>query len=228
MINLRLPYVNLPNEFVTLLKSNLVVSESPAPIFDVIRPNRALYSILDKAFSEFNDGRGLEKVMLALGWPNFRERMASVYVFKATYGRFPSRTDMALVEDLKNLEGRFVDQTVHSYSRLFLLGFYLKFANFSTKALSGIMGTLAVPAELDAIIKLSPARSERIDWLILMTWHMTEALGHSVFVNALSSGKTFDRIYDMMDSDSKAFMNQNLLAYSASIQDSETYLYEKV
>src|SRR5688572_25717135 len=115
MIKLQLPYVNMPQEFVTLLKSNLQVTTSPAPVFDVIRPNKALYSILEKAFKEFDDGRGLEKVLMALGWANFRDRMAGVFIYKKIFGDFPSRTDMELVEEIKQTEMRFADHTVNSY-----------------------------------------------------------------------------------------------------------------
>ena len=77
MVKLHFPYVILPQEFITLLKSNLPSTTTSGPIFDVLRPNRALFSILESAFNEFDDSRGLEKVMTALGWANFRDRMAS-------------------------------------------------------------------------------------------------------------------------------------------------------
>src|SRR6478736_2306316 len=104
MQKLILPHVILPAEFINLLKTNLPVSTSSAPIFDQIRPNGALYIVLEKAFKEFDDGRGLEKTMVALGWSNFRERMASLYVYKAIHGEFPMMTSMELVEDIKYLE----------------------------------------------------------------------------------------------------------------------------
>ena len=88
MQKLILPHVILPAEFLALLKTSLPVSTSSAPVFDVIRPNGALYMVLERAFMEFDDGRGLEKTMVALGWSNFRERMASLYVSKAIHAEF--------------------------------------------------------------------------------------------------------------------------------------------
>lgn len=228
MISFHLPYVNLPSELVSLLKTSLVVSDSPAPVFDIIRPNQALYNILESAFQEFNDGRGLEKTMVALTWPNFRERMASIYIYKAMYGRFPPRTDMALVDDIHKFEARFTDQSVHGYSRLFLLGFYFKLANISQKESTGLTGTLQMSTELDPILKLSAGRSEKIDWLVLIVMHLAEALGANVLMHQLSNGKSFEYLYDLLDVESKVKMNDNLLAYSASIQEPDIFLFDKV
>lgn len=204
------------------------MGDTSAPVFDLIRPNAALYAVLDAAFTEFNDGRGLEKLMMTLGWPNFRDRMASLYVHKTIYGSYPNRTNLELVEEIQRLENRFVDQSVHSYSRVFLLGFYLKLANLALKEKVSTHEALSISTEVEAAIKLAAGRTEKIDWLILTVMHLQAALGESVLMTAINTGKPFDRIYDMLDVDSKVIMNQNLLAYAASIRDPEIFLYEKV
>ena len=52
MIKLQFPYVTLPREFVTLLKSSSATT--PAAILEIIGPNKALLSILATAFKEFS------------------------------------------------------------------------------------------------------------------------------------------------------------------------------
>lgn len=229
MKNLHFPFVNLPREFVTLLKSNLNVTSSPAPVFDLIRPNRALFTILENAFKEFDDGRGVEKVMMALGWSNFRERMGSIYIYKTIYGNFPTKTDMELVEDIKQLETRFADHAVHSYSRLFLLGFYLKLANIEIQRReNNHFLEIKVPDEISLLLKMSEGRSERIDWLILILIHLNQGLGEKMLMNALIAGKKFDELYQLMPLDAQEIMNQNLLAYGASIHEPDVFLYDKI
>ncbi|HXH29787.1 MAG TPA: hypothetical protein VNJ01_03135 [Bacteriovoracaceae bacterium] len=228
-MKLNLPFVPLPREYVTLLKSNLSTITSPGQVFNVLRLNKALYFLLEKAFAEFDDGRGLEKTMMALGWPSFRERTASLFIYKAKYGTYPATTDLNLVEDLIELERKYSPHGVNSYSRLFLLGFYLRLANLqnSHRESSGSM-ELKIPEEIGHLLKLSQGRSEKIDWLILVLYHLFEALGIEVLTQELSAKKSFQDLYSLMGPESREHMCSNLLAYGASIDEPELFLYEKV
>lgn len=228
-MKLHFPFVVMPQEFITLLKANLPVTTPPGPVFDIIRPNRALFSILENAFKEFDDGRGVEKVMTALGWSNFRERMASIYIYKTMHGDYPSKTDMELVEGIKEMEDRFADHSVTSFARLFMLGFYLKLANISIQRREdNKFLEIKIPTEISSLLKLSQGRSERIDWLILILLHLNASLGEKMLMNSLISGKKFEDLYMLMSKDAQEVMSQNLLAYGASIQEGDVFLYERV
>jgi hypothetical protein len=223
------PYVHLPSEFVRLLKSSLSLTNSAAPVLDVLRPNKALYSVLKNSFMEFDERKNLEKILLALGWPNFRDRMASLYIHKIIYGAYPSRTNIELVEEISATENRFRDFSVNSYSRLFLLGFYLKLANFQIQASEEFESDpLVIPAELEKILQFSRGRSERIDWLIIVIIHLLNDLGVDTICENLKSGLKFDDFFQMLTNDSKELMAKNLLAYGASIQEPDFFLYDKV
>ena len=226
---LKLPYVKLPAEFVTLLKSNISISNSAAPVFDILKTNKSIYLILQNAFKEFDDGRGIEKILLALGWENFRERMASMYMFRELHGQYPASTNMELVDDIRKLEAQFSSHTVHTFSRLFLLGFYLKMADIqeSKKENPGTL-ELKIPFEIASLLKLSQGRTERTDWLILSLWHFTSALGDKAVMGALVDGKKFDDIYRMLTPRAREKMSDNLLAYGASINEEDIFLYEKI
>lgn len=229
MQKLHLPHVLLPAEYVSLLKANLAVVSTPAPIFDVIRPNQALYMTLENAFKDFDDGRGLEKTMMALGWPNFRDRMGSIYIYKKIYGHYPVSTSMELMEEIKLLEQRFFNHSVHGHSRLFLLGFYLKMANFQIQHRENNQFLeIKIPEEISPLLKLSQGRSEKVDWLILILTHFLQALGDKLVINALMTGKKFEDLYELMTPDSRKMMFENLLAYGASINEPDVFLYEKI
>ena len=134
MAKVNFPFVNLPNEFISLLKKNASYISYPSDVVSFLAPNKAIINILESAFSEFEDKRGLEKICLALGWLGFRDRFASIYVYKTVYGDFPKKSNLALIEDVKNFETRFESHSVNSSSRLFLLAFYLKLANFEIQS----------------------------------------------------------------------------------------------
>lgn len=225
----RFPYIKLPEELLTLLKSNIAVSNSPTPVFDVIRPNRGLFMILEKAFKDLDDGRGLEKTMLALGWPNFRERMASLYIYKSIYGNFPVKTQMDLIDDIRALEAKYQDHSVFGPSRIFLLGLYLRLANIHIQNVENNQFIeLKIPDDLSSFLKLSQGRTERIDWLILITLHLKEGLGEKLLSNSLASGKKFEDLYHILPTDKRQEMLSNLLAYGASIKEQDVFLYDKI
>ncbi len=229
MQKIHLPHVILPGEFIRLLKSNLPANTTSSVLFDVIRPFTATYLVLEKTFKEFDDGRGLEKTVNALGWQNFRDRVGSLYVYKAKYGHFPSVTDMDLVEDIKVIENRFVNNSIHGYSRLFLLGLYLKLANIKIKESgSQKFSEILIPDELESLLNLSRVNSEKIDWLILITMHLRQGLGDQVLLNHLIRGTKFQELYHLLSMDDKKDMLSNLLSYGASIQDQDFFLYDKV
>jgi hypothetical protein len=229
MQKFHLSYVVLPSEFVTLLKSNLSVVATPAPIFDVIRPNNAIYMSLETAFQEFDDGRGLEKTMMALGWANFRDRMSSLYVYKAIHGYYPNKTSMDLVEDIRDLEARFVNHSVHGFSRVFLLGFYLRLSNIQLQRReNNQFFEMKIPEVILAFLKLSQGRSEKIDWLILITMHLLNGLGDKLLMNALISGKKFDELFGLLTPEFRREMMENLLAYGASIGEPDVFIYDKI
>lgn len=230
MHKLHLPFVALPKEFVTLLKSNLQVNQSSAPIFDVLRLNPALIPILENAFAEFDDGRGIEKVMLALGWANFRDRVASVYISKAIYGNFPKKTDMNLVEEIKDIEATFRENSTQSQSRTFLLCFYLKLAELrlQEKENNRFLDLKLPKASIAKVLNLSQGRSDKMDWLILLVLHFNQLLSEELVVRSLASGKKFQDLYQMMSVENRKLMHQNLLAYGASIEEPEPFLFERV
>lgn len=229
MKKMHFPHVILPREFVQLLKSNLPATNSAA-VFEILKANRGLYEVLDIAFKEFNDGRGLEKTMVALGWANFRDRFASLYIYKAIHGKFPLKSDMGLVEDILKFEATYAEVSVSGQSRAFLLGFYLKLAQIKNQEVEKnkflefrLPDDIIIP-----LLKLSPGRAEKIDWLILLLFHLSEALGENSLAHTLVADRPFDDIYKLMSEESRKRMHENLLSYGMSIHEPETFLYQKV
>lgn len=229
MPDLQFPHVVLPSEFILLLKGNFPATTTSSSIFETLKSSTAMHMVMIKGFKEFDDGRGLEKTINALGWANFRDRLASLYVYKAIHGIFPSKTSMELIDDIKLLEMRFESHGVHSFSRIFLLGLYLRLANLQIqKREKNNYIEIIIPNQIESLLRLSQVRAEKIDWLILILFHFNIALGDKKVMSLISDGKNFNDIYSFLSTDSRQTMMNNLLSYGASIEENDIFLYEKI
>ncbi len=219
-----LPALVLPADFIRFLKT----PGAGAGLSDLLRRTPGLYLVMERAFEEFNEHRiGLEKIASTLGWANFRDRMASVYIYKALHGVFPDQTDMELVADATGLEARFSERSITASSRVFLLGFYLKFLNIYL-SLREDTSPVALPSEVDELMTLSPVKSERTDWLLLMVWHLEAFLGASFVRERILAGSSWQELHGMLDKKQQFHLLSNLLSYGASIQEDELFLFERI
>jgi hypothetical protein len=223
-----LPHVTLPSEFCHLLKLNLGVANSASIVLDRINTNRALYLSLEKIFKEFDDGRGFEKTMAGLGWPNFRDRLASVYLYRRINGKFPQKTQLQLIEEIKDFENQFQHHSLNGYSRLFLLGFYLKIVNQKAKLMYSNDLEYKIPDEVIILLRLSQIKSERIDWLILILTNLVWGLGYNTLLTYIANGKRLDDLYELLDRDARMIMFKNLIAYGVSIGEEDFFFYQKI
>jgi hypothetical protein len=136
---------------------------------------------------------------------------------------------MDLVEDIKTLEHRFTGHSIQGVARIFLLGFYLKLANVQIQHReNNKFIEISVPSEINSFLKLSHGRSEKIDWLILILMHLNATLGDKLVLNAIATGKKLEELYGLLSTDSRKFMHDNLLAYGASINEPDLFLYDKI
>lgn len=223
----RLPFIRMPEEFVILLKSNMGGTPQPSDVFKILRNNPALMMVMEKAFSEFDDGRGIEKIMAALGWSSFRDRLSSLYVSKSLYGKFSHVTDLEVIEDIKKFESLYHQFEVSSYSRLYLLGFYIRLANIKQQTLKEGQ-LIQIPPQVAKILSVLEGRAERIDWLILIISHLLMSFDEMLIINHLSQQKKIDDFYELMSTSDRQLMFENLLSYGASIGEQDFVLYAKI
>lgn len=217
----------MPQEFVTLLKTSMGATPLPSEVFKVLRANPALTMVMERAFAQFDDGRGVEKVMAALGWLSFRDRLCSLYVSKSLYGKYSHVTDLEIISGIKELESTYQQFAVNSFSRLFLLGFYIQLVNIRYENLKDGQ-IIQIPPQVANILSVLEGRSERIDWLILIISHLLLSFDEQLIINHLSQQKTIDDFYELMSSADRQLMFENLLSYGASIGEQDFVLYAKI
>jgi hypothetical protein len=226
---IHLPALVLPAEYVGLLKVPTASGGVGLPAVDMLKKSPALYMVMERAFYEFNEHNiGLEKIASTLGWSNFRDRMASVYVFKALHGTFPDKTDMELVQQAIELEARFNEKSITGTSRIFMLGIYLRFLNIYISMRDDGSPEVSIPASVDKIIALRNIKTDRPDWLILLCWHLESFLGASQLATYIESGLSWAQLYQKLSQSQQFHLVSNLLSYGASIQEEDPFLYERI
>jgi len=188
-----------------------------------------VFHILSNVLKEIDDGRGTEKLIVGLGWVNLRDRMACLYLSKNLFEYYPDHFQLDLLDEIKLFEVKFSDFGVDGFSRLFLLGFFMKIHNQKVMVMDGgenqviHFSDLLVP-----LLKLSKVKSEKLDWLLIILQHFLNYLGFEKLKELITKDKNFIQIYEMLSLEERKVMHSNLLAYSSSIFDSEFFLYEKV
>ena len=107
------------------------MGDSIQEIATTLNSNAGISTVVEKCFKEYDEfDLGIEKAIQVLGWPHFRERLVSIYIYKRTYGSYPLKTDITLVDSICRFEAALEKISLHNNSRVFLLGTYLKFLGF--------------------------------------------------------------------------------------------------
>ncbi|MBY0517992.1 MAG: hypothetical protein K2P81_13875 [Bacteriovoracaceae bacterium] len=226
---IHLPAMVLPKEFIELLKNPSSSVSTGNSVITQLNNSQGLMMVMEKAFSEFNENNiGLDKVYTSLGWTNFRDRLASVYIFKALNGSFPDKTDVELVKEIITFERRFKDKEITGSSRIFLLGLYLRFFNIYLSLRENHDEDVYVSAGTEKLLALSPLRTDRPDWMILILWHLDMFLGTDSVKSMIAAGFSWEKLYKLLNEKQKFHLVSNLLSYGASIQEDDPFLYERI
>ncbi len=228
---LRFPVLNLPDELVYLLKSNLTSVELQNKIvLEKINQNYALVQLLEGLFQEYDTQKRLPQALKKISWSHFRDQFASIYVYHQVHGRFPKEINLEMVRDIQAFEDKISDFSLHSNSRAFLLGFYLKISQVILRQQLGdaTITLVELPKEVIGLLSLSTAHSEKVDLLIILVWHLNQFLGIEILTKLIKSGTSYLEIFEGLKKEQQEIMVDNFLAYGCSINENEIFLNERV
>jgi hypothetical protein len=223
------PVVNLPNDLLNLLQSEFHNGRDSLTKLSIeVEKTPGLRQIIKKTMGEFDADKRVETIIKHLGFEAFRSRLSSVYLEKFEHGFFPPASSLDRTQKITDLTNQVQELTVMNSSRAFLLGVYLEFAHLKLEK-DGLLSHMNIPAEVINLLLLKKSKNTTIDWLILMTWHFVEYFGHKEFTELLKRyNNDYENIYLSMNEDSRYKMMSNLLSYGTSIQDYDTFIYERV
>jgi hypothetical protein len=232
-MRLLLPTVSLPHDLIHLLKMNISpnMSGEEHPAVKAIGENKPLFMILERSLKDLKEKKiGLGKLFNGLGWSNFKDRWSVLYIHKSLYGSFPDELDLDLAEDIKKLDVRFSRLQLLGNSRIYLLGLYLKMINLEHKKLNADAEDdyWVIPETLDQIFVSHAFKSDKADWLVLSMWQFLHFLGAEKILQVKDEGKPYEMLFAYLTEPQRYQFINNLLAYGASINDSEIFVSKKV
>lgn len=231
-MSLIMPVCPIPDELGRILQSHFHNNRSSyARITDEIYDSPFLKVIVPELFGQYMKGNNMESMLNALGWSGFRDRLTSLYVYKKLNGEFPTAIVVSCVNDIIKFEGELIDYAPEGHSRIFMLGVYLKFCEIKFKSELELSNKslLVLSPSIKKILALGSKKSIKADWLILTLMNITEMVDEQLLINTINNHNgNFYQIFALLNEKQKEKLMTNLLAYGASINEDEMFLYDRV
>lgn len=231
-MSLMLPVCPIPEELGWILQSHFHNNRrSYTQISDEIFQSPFLRVMVPKIFAPYIKSNNIESMLNALGWNGFRDRLTAIYLYKFEYGQFPTKiTDHGMTE-LKVFEDEYAQYGFEGNSRIFMLGVYLKFCQMKLKKdhLFTDQPLLKLNPIIKKILDEGTQKTIKGDWLILSLIILADLIDEDTLYITMKQNKgSFYKVMSLLEESHKEKFIANLLAYGASINDDEVFLYEKV
>ncbi len=221
---LNFPAMNMPANFVNLLKVNMqTTKETYQNLSGIFHSDQGLWALIERGLKELDPDLKVDYLLKSLGWHGFRDRLCSMYVYYGKKRNYPRHCDLSLVSDIIDFEEKLKEFTVQGHSRAYALGFYYRLLLDRYGKNSQSFGGIFVDDELIGLLKYSKTKVVKIDFLLILLLHLRAYLGAEKLKYLLKEEQKFQSIYGLLGGKEKEELCGNLLRYSASIYDSSLF-----
>lgn len=224
-------YVNLPTDFIDLLKSDM---NSRGPGFKKLKSSYwyegSISSLVKKCYNDIDPSGRFERVIHSLGWLGFRDRLAAAYIEYQLTGQFPNVPDLSYIEDILALEESLKPYTVNGYGRSFLFGFFIKMSMCEkiTNGSANELSAIELDSDLLNLLDIGQSKLLQIDWLCLALLQISNYKKITYIRDNLKSGVNFKDLMNDIPSQDRDKIMYNLVTYGSSIKDREIFFDEVV
>ena len=227
-----LPMCSIPDEMSWALKMRFHNNrKSYAVIADEIYGSPFLKVLVPRLYQEYIKNNNLESMLNALGWNGFRDRLVAIYLYKIEHGQFPTRIELEAVKEIKLFEDQFQDYVPDGDSRMFMLGFYLKMCDFKLSRDFQYMSEslLKTSDTILKILKKGTQKSLKLDWIYITLKVLEEMFPPDRLEHIISENNgNFYKVYQDLSEEDQKILIENLMAYGASINENEIFIYDRV
>ena len=220
------PYISLPEYYTRLLVSNIQNRSQMNNRLELyINENKELNALVKKIFRDIDPDGFLGKILSISGWIGIRNRLAAIFLENAMTGKFPETANLNLVTDLIAVENKLRHFTPPGSNRAFLLAFYAKMSliHIKLKSDSREFSPVIIRDEHIEFMKLSKAKSQRIDWLMIQLIQYEHFLGLERLNDLLKSETRYASLFSLLSREEQKQMMNNFMTYGASIFDNEIF-----
>ena len=232
VMQIKLPPIRIPEQMSLLLSMDIHdTRKSYARVADILYTSKFLTMLIEKYYVAFEKWRNLEEILNHTGWVGFRNRLTCVYLEYALNGHYPQNPSLDLATSISDFERKFENYSITGFGRSFLLGFYLRLVDIHLQHQGGLVeeGIIQRPLCVLDILKLGKLKHEKLDWLIMLIWHLQEFWGTIELEQKIkATNGNFYRLIDELDDESKEHMIDNFLSYGYAIGQDDIFLFEKV
>ncbi len=223
---IKFPNIFIAPEFSMLLIENLRnTNQSNEILTKFINGRTSFRRLIQYSFQDIDKKARIDVIIKSLGWKNFRDRLASVYIHYLFDNSFPKQTNLALVQDLLDLENSLLPYIITHSSRTFLLSLYLKLGRIHLSKTKQDLSEfeLTIPTHVLEIFKNTKMKVVEPDWAIIILWHFSDYLGEQVLDKLIDDKAIFEEIILLLSQEQQDLMWDNFLTYSYAINDFEFY-----
>lgn len=221
------PYMNLPDYYTYLLVQNM---QSTGGHYKNIRTyvgeNTGFLEIIRRFFSDVDPYGNVDRVIKSLGWHGLRDRLACIYLGYIQNGKYSINFDKNLIRDVQLFEDHFKKYSVQGYSRVFLLGFFLKMYEISNANNNRFVSveSLIDDKVMKKAFELAKAKVIKFDWFTITLLNFKSVLGDDLFLESIERKMTYKQMYEKLTHSEKKSYMRNILSYGASISEPSPFI----
>lgn len=176
---------------------------------------------------ENSSDKSLSGILRFWGWTYLRRALANSYIFYSYYKQWPRLKKNVIGIGVEDFENQLDPHMILSAGRHTLLYLYLKLVEHRySQSGNPIQLTLTTNAIEIAkgLIKKRNRRTNRIDLLVLILWHMGEYFPQEEMDEYLKIGLSFEELFAKMSKHYQNVMMTNISNYCISVYDDTFYI----
>lgn len=224
-MELTLKTVSLPKAFIKLLKHSY--GSERECIEDVLKgfdEDPSMKAIFYNSLSFAEKTQHFPTLIQGLGFNHIRDRLATLYLNKISYGKFLTDVDSSVLNDILFLESKVEAYAPHASSRHYLFGFYLEMHNAFYPEVP-----IRLPERVIELVFNTTKKTLNLDYVLLLLLNFSTYLPASRIDQLVDAKKIkLEDFFNELEEKDKRKVLSNLLEYTFAINEPNILLQETI